>query len=253
MLAEERQAFVNEATYVVTGMKHDTEAAELRLREELQLAQMAQATSAENASNADSRCAQVYQEAQTYIQEMQQQSQQHQIRFEGEAQSAKQTFEIQKARIAEQTREITEQRLMVEKQAGELKEQQRLMNEQREMYVEQTEQTRRMMDDYRNLREDFENLKSKHAEQNQKRDNNMSEGRMPMPDETPNFSTFPGGEQKQPEGNDHFDLFGPPKDHPKSPKADPFQSNDPWKGYKPTGPTGFPMSYGDCIMDRQGF
>ena len=94
VLAEERNTFQNEASHVITSLEHGTEANEMRLREELNLAYMAQATSTQNATNSDQKLAQVYTEAQTYIQEMNLQSAQHKALMETEVQASKQTYEI---------------------------------------------------------------------------------------------------------------------------------------------------------------
>ena len=102
-LAEERNSFQKEASHVISSLEQDTEVNERRLREELNLAYMAQATSTQNATNSDHRLAQVYSEAQTYIQEMQLQSAQHKTLMETEIQTSKQTFEIQKAKIGSQS------------------------------------------------------------------------------------------------------------------------------------------------------
>ena len=165
--------------------------------------------------------------------------------METEIQAAKQSFEIQKAKIGSQTKEIAEQRLLVEKQAGEIKEQQIMINEQRRMFQEQTEQARRTMADYQSLKDEFEHLKSKDTGDNVRREGPLSEGRiMPVPDEPPNFSTFPVGESSLPKGdkpsNESQNL--PPHD-------DPLQHDAPWKGYKPnSGPTGYPTSFGEGLF-----
>ena len=132
----------------------------MRLREELNLACMAQATSTQNATNSDQKLAQVYTEAQTYIQEMNLQSAQHKALMETEVQASKQTYEFQKAKIGSQTKEIAEQRLLVEKQAGELREQQLMMSEQRKLFQEQTECPRKLMADFNSLKEERDHLKS---------------------------------------------------------------------------------------------
>ena len=159
-LAEERSSFHKEANDAITSLEHGTEANEMRLREELNLAYMAQATSTQNATNADHKLAQVYTEAQNYIQEMKLQSAQHNALMENEIQASKQSFEIQKAKINSQTQELAEQRLLVEKQAGELKEQQLMMSEQRKLFQEQSEYTRKMMADFNSLKEEMNHLKS---------------------------------------------------------------------------------------------
>ena len=122
---------------------------------------MAQATSTQNATNSDHRLAQVYSEAQTFIQEMQHQSAQHKTLMETEIQASKQTFEIQKAKIGSQTKELAEQRVLAEKQAGELKEQQLMMSEQKKLFQEQTECTRKLRADFNSLKEELNHPKSK--------------------------------------------------------------------------------------------
>ena len=151
----------------------------MRLREELNLAYMAQATSTQNATNSDQKLAQVYTEAQTYIQEMNLQSAQHKALMETEVQASKQTYEIQRAKIGSQTKEIAEQRLLVEKQAGELREQQLMMSEQRKLFQEQTECTRKLMADFNSLKEELDHLKSVDTGSNVRREAPLTEGRMP--------------------------------------------------------------------------
>ncbi len=137
--------------------------------------------------------------------------------------------------------------MLVEKHAGQLKEQQLMMSEQRKLFQEQTEHTRKMMADYRSLKDELENLKSNDTGNNVRRGAPISEGRMPIPEQKPNFSTFPVGEPKVPKG----DM--PSSEHQKLPKHDdPLQHDDPWKGFKPTsGPTGFPTSFGDNLFAEQ--
>ena len=217
---------------------------ETRLSEELNLAYMAQATSTQNATNADHKLAQVYTEAQNYIQEMKHQSAQHNALMENEIQASKQTFELQKAKISSQTQELAEQRLLVEKQAGELKEQQHLMSEQRMLFQEQTECTRKLMADFNSLKEEMEHLKSKNIGDNVRREIPLSEGRMPVPDEAPNFSSFPVGESST---SKEYKPSDEQRNKPKS--SDPFQHDDPWKTYKPSNvPTGIPTTFGDNLF-----
>ena len=92
---------------------------------------------------------------------MQLQSAQHKTLMESEIQASKQTFEIQKARIGSQTKELAEQRMLAEKQAGELKEQQLMMSEQKKLFQEQTECTRKLMADFNSLKEELNHPKSK--------------------------------------------------------------------------------------------
>ena len=237
-LAEERSSFQKEAGNVITNLEHGTEVNETRLREELNLAYMAQATSTQNATNADHKLAQVYSEAQSYIHEMKQQSAQHNALMESEVQASKQMFEIQKAKISSQTQEIAEQRLLVEKQAGELREQRHSMSEQRELFQEQTECTRKLMADLNSLKEEMEHLKSKNVAGDVRKETPLTEGRMPVPEGVPNFSSFPVGESK------------PSNEQQNRPKPDdPFQHDDPWKKYKPSnGPEGIPTSFGDDLF-----
>ena len=243
-LAEERSSFHKEASDVITSLEHGTEVNETRLREELNLAYMAQATSTQNATNADHKLAQVYTEAQNYIQEMKHQSAQHNALMENEIQASKQTFEVQKAKINSQTQELAEQRLLVEKQAGELREQQHLMSEQRMLFQEQTECTRKLMADFNSLKEEMEHLKSKNIGDDVRREIPLTEGRMPVPDEAPNFSSFPVGESSTSK------EYRPSNEQQNKPKPiDPFQHEDPWKTYKPSnGPTGIPTTFGDNLF-----
>ena len=243
-VAEERSSFHKEASDAITSLEHGTEANEMRLREELNLAYMAQATSTQNATNADHKLAQVYTEAQNYIQEMKLQSAQHNALMENEIQASKQSFEIQKAKINSQTQELAEQRLLVEKQAGELKEQQLMTSEQRKLFQEQSEYTRKMMADFNSLKEEMNHLKSNDTGDNVRKEAPLTEGRMPVPDEAPNFSTFPVGESSTSK------EYQPSNEQQNKPKeSDPFQRDDPWKGYKPTnGPTGIPTTFGDNLF-----
>ena len=216
----------------------------MRLREELNLACMAQATSTQNATNSDQKLAQVYTEAQTYIQEMNLESAQHKALMETEVQASKQTYEFQKATIGSQTKEIAEQRLLVEKQAGELREQQLMMSEQRKLFQEQTECTRKLMADFNSLKEERDHLKSVDTGSNVRREAPLTEGRRPIPEETPNFSTFPVGESSTSKGdkpsNEQYNL-------PKG--EDPRQREDPWKNFRSTGgPTRIPTSFRDNLF-----
>ncbi len=94
-----------------------------------------------------------------------------------------------------QSQEIAEQRLLVEKQAGELREQQLLVSEQRKIFQEQSECTRKLMADFNSLKEEMNHLKSNDTGDNARREVPLTEGRMPVPDEPPSFSTFPVGVQ----------------------------------------------------------
>ena len=243
-LAEERSSFHKEASDVLTNLEHGTEVNEMRLREELNLAYMAQATATQNATNADLKLAQVYTEAQNYIQEMKLQSAQHNALMETEIEASKQTFEIQKARISSQSQELAEQRLLVEKQAGELREQQLMMSEQRKLFQEQSEYTRKMMADFNSLKEEMNHLKSNDTGDNVRREAPLTEGRMPVPDEAPSFSSFPVGDSSTAK------EYKPSNEQENKPKpSDPFQHDDPWKTYKPSsGPTGIPTSFGDNLF-----
>ena len=245
-LAEERSTFQQEASQVITSLEQGTEVNETRLREELNLAYMAQATSTQNATNADQKLAQVYTEAQNYIQEMKLQSAQHSALMETEIQASKQTFDMQKAKISSQSQEIAEQRLLVEKQAGELREQQLMMSEQRTLFQEQTVCTRKLMADFHSLKEEMDHLKSKDTGDNVRREVPLTEGRMPVPDEAPNFSAFPVGETSTTK------EFKPSDEQHQKPKpGDPFQHDDPWKKHKSNnGPTGIPTSFGGNLFEE---
>ena len=164
--------------------------------------------------------------------------------METEVEASKRTFEIQKARISSQSQELAEQRLLVEKQAGELREQQLMMSEQRKLFQEQSEYTRKMMADFNSLKEEMNHLKSNDAGDNVRREAPLTEGRMPVPEEAPNFSSFPVGESsttKEYKPSDEQESMPHPND--------PLQHDDPWKKYHPSsGPTGIPTSFGDNLF-----
>ena len=66
-------------------------------------------------------------------------------------------------------------------------------------------------------------------ERNPQKVDRRTEGKMPEPEEPPNFSEFPS----KPQDNKASES----KDASKQ-QEDPFKRNDPWGGYKPTGEAG---------------
>ena len=69
-----------------------------------------------------------------------------------------------------------------------------MMSEQRKLFQEQTECTRKLMADFASLKEEMNHLKSNDTGDIVRREAPLTEGRMPVPDEVPNFSAFPAGE-----------------------------------------------------------
>ena len=228
-VAAHEQAIAQSAVHAIQSQEQSSEAIVQRLREELNLAQMAQATASSSASEADRRLAEVYAEAQAAVQRVQVDSNQQNALLKQELETSQNNYAIQGGKLKTHITELAEQKLFAEKLTGEVKEQQRMLAEQRTLLQEQTEQTRVLMSDYRSLKDEFELLKERRERKESPKVDRRTEGKMPEPEEPPSFSSFPS----KPQDNKASES----KDASRQ-QEDPFNRNDPWGGYKPTGEAG---------------
>ena len=214
--------------HAIQSQEQSSEATVQRLREELNLAQMAQATASSSASEADRRLAEVYAEAQAAVQRVQVDSNQQNALLKQELETSQNNYAIQGGKLKTHITELAEQKLFAEKLTGEIKEQQRMLAEQRTL-LQEHEQTRVLMSDYRSLKDEFELLKERRERKESPKVERRTEGKMPEPEEPPNFSSFPSKPQDN-KANESKDAS--------QQQEDPFNRNDPWGGYKPTGEAG---------------